>query len=1209
MGILKIAGKATGKVADSISKVAALSNAQLEEVAKKRDDYLLALPDPADDIARSTTEKLLAANGVEVFNAYLPQISKLYAPLEKDNFNAAFNVRYFNITKWVTDKKENSLEKLVNVYAVLSEENCNIALVFHRTCEDTQVYIAITNTQNDNNNKSADTYDTRLKDAIRGNFPGTKFSEKSGHGIPDFLDNDIPYSVASASNIPTEKSEKFISQTIEKLLDGVIPSKTKEEYTLILIATPIQDVEQRKLRLAEIYSGLKPYASWSTNYTFDQMDTFGSSATVGVNIGASAGIQNGQNSSVTNSTGTADTSSHTDTESVNDGTAENTAQTVSDASGENSMDTISSTVNQAEANTVSSNTSHTDSIGSSDSVGGGTFGTVSAQPLGMGATGGASVNYNHGWNSGTADMVGEGTAQTLTNGTAETTAKALGKSAVHTLADTVGKTTSHQVGKAVANTLGRTVTNTLAKTAGVISSTTFGVNVGMSFARSSNVSATVGKHEGITQSFENYNINHALELLEEQMKRLEQSTALGMWDFAAYVMSEDRNIANNVAHSYLALTEGENSYMSSSAINLWRGDIESQDIYAKTICSYLREFRHPVFGLNPEVINSKEGEEFQVYPAEVTATTSLSGRELAYSLNFPQKSIAGLPVIQCAEFGRSIASYDDSHLEGEKIKLGDIFHMLNKEKLPVQLTLNLLTSHTFITGSTGTGKSNTVYQILNETRKKQVKFLVIEPAKGEYKHVFGNDNDVNVYGTNPRLSLLLKINPFSFDEEVHILEHLDRLIEIFNVCWPMYAAMPAVLKKAVEQSYVDCGWNLTESVNPFGDNLYPTFRDVARNIKIIIDKSEYDAENKGAYKGSLLTRLESLSNGIYGMIFDQDEISEEELFDKNTIIDLSRVGSSETKSLIMGVLVLKQQEYRMAHVGMNLPLKHITVLEEAHNLLKRTSVEQPVEGGNLLGKSVEMISNAIAEMRTYGEGFIIADQAPGLLDISVIRNTNTKIIMRLPDKDDRELVGRAAGLDDDQITELAKLPCGVAAVYQNEWVQPVLCKVDEYKVSEKRFEYINTDTKENIDTKWNTDGEGVELQVAEFLSKGHAVEENVIFADIRARLQRLHIDASVEVAIIRMLMKPVRQPRMTNLGPIMSELFNEVYDAVKTAYAETSEKKEWTKAAETALANEIKVQVDQQVKRDIVQSIITQYLVNELNDSEALEDWSKKGGF
>ncbi len=142
----------------------------------------------------------------------------------------------------------------------------------------------------------------------------------------------------------------------------------------------------------------------------------------------------------------------------------------------------------------------------------------------------------------------------------------------------------------------------------------------------------------------------------------------------------------------------------------------------------------------------------------------------------------------------------------------------------------------------------------------------------------------------------------------------------------------------------------------------------------------------------------------------------------------------------------------------NKGLHHVTVLEEAHNLLRRTSTEQSQEGSNLQGKSVEMLTNAIAEMRTYGEGFIIADQAPGLLDMAVIRNTNTKIILRLPDESDRVLVGKAAGLNDNQIVELSRLDTGVAAVYQNHWLEPVLCKVTEFKKEQQKpFVYKPTD--------------------------------------------------------------------------------------------------------------------------------------------------------
>ena len=109
-----------------------------------------------------------------------------------------------------------------------------------------------------------------------------------------------------------------------------------------------------------------------------------------------------------------------------------------------------------------------------------------------------------------------------------------------------------------------------------------------------------------------------------------------------------------------------------------------------------------------------------------------------------------------------------------------------------------------------------------------------------------------------------------------------------------------------------------------------------------------------------------------------------------------------------------------------------------------------------------MISNAIAEMRTYGQGFVLADQSPGLLDPSAIRNTNTKICLRLPFKEDRELVGKAMNLTDNQINELAKLKTGVAAVYQNDWQEAVLCKFDEFENSNKSYEFKS---KEVLKTK------------------------------------------------------------------------------------------------------------------------------------------------
>ena len=1141
MGIKNLINKAGAKAADKVAKLSALSPEQLEAVEKQKERYLADQPNVSDE---ELTNRLLASCGVEVFNSYLDQIKELYVPLEstaeyEDEFHPSYNIRYFNITKWVTDKKENSLEKLVNVYEVLSNERCNIALVFHRTSTNTKVYLAVVNTENANDNVNVENYRKRLLEAIKGNFPGSTVNEEVGRGRIPCLNHQKPYSVATVSNLPTTKSEKFISQTIEKLIDGIVPENPSQDYTLILLANPIQNIENHKLRLSELYSALAPFKKWQTNYTFTESDATTSMATFGVNIGASAGIQQGQNQATNQNTGQTETSGDSTTDSTGESDGTNTSHT----SG--------------------SNKSSSDSFG-----GGGSAGGKIGLPIVAEGHVDAHAEYNHTWNRGTS------------------------------VSDTVGKTITKTVGKALTKTASKAISETLGKTVGATKGINLGTNIGANFARASNVTASVGKNEGITQFFMNHNIQHALTVLDEQMKRFEKGTALGMWDFAAYVLSEDQNIANNVAHTYLALTQGEESYMSKSSVNLWRGDMGEKSGDTEEIVNYIRDLRHPIFGLNPNLL--EKDATFYVYPSVITPTVPLSGQELAYSLNFPQKSIPGLPILECTEFGRNIVSYDLEEKEEEKIRLGNIFHMNREETVPVELSQNSLSSHVFITGSTGSGKSNTIYQLLAEAKENHIKFLVVEPAKGEYKHIFGQEEDVCVYGTNPQLTPLLKLNPFSFTKETHILEHLDRLIEIFNVCWPMYAAMPAVLKKAVEKSYIDCGWDLIKSVNEFG-GIYPTFADVAENIKEIIDFSEYDNENKGAYKGSLLTRIESLTNGINGLIFSQEELSNQQLFDSNVIVDLSRVGSSETKSLIMGILVLKLQEYRMSQADMNSSLRHLTVLEEAHNLLKRTSTEQVSESSNLIGKSVEMLANSIAEMRTYGEGFIIADQAPGLLDLSVIRNTNTKIIMRLPDWSDRELVGKSANLNDDQILELARLPKGVAAVYQNEWIQPVLCKVDKFDDGGEVYQY-----REELEIESSSAPE-LYLTISKFLTGNQTIEQ-IDLEKIEQDLFKAPISGKTIYQVLNLLRQQVYEVDMVKIAPIISNFYPSLLNKAREAEKKNSDKKSITSDIVNEFNKVVEGPVTQQVRLNIIQAILTQLYVNELKNNASLEEWRQQGG-
>lgn len=602
--------------------------------------------------------------------------------------------------------------------------------------------------------------------------------------------------------------------------------------------------------------------------------------------------------------------------------------------------------------------------------------------------------------------------------------------------------TAGQIGISTINVKTNTNGTSTSENYSEISSKTYGETYGTTNSQNDNFTKTQGTTSGSSNNMQltmqNKTLIDTLEKIDLQLKRIDECESIGMWECAAYFLADTQETTEMAAGTYKSLMKGEMSGVETSSINYWgRENIKQLPMMHE----YITNFIHPVFEYSSEK-NS----------IPVTASSLVSSNELAIQMGLPRKSVCGFPVIEHADFGKEVVRYNKSESTRE-FSLGKVFSMGKETNTEVNIDCNSLTMHTFVTGSTGSGKSNTVYEILNKLRNIYgIPFLVVEPVKGEYKNVFGQFSDVTVYGTNPKKSKLLKINPFRFPKDVHVLEHLDRLVEIFNVCWPMYAAMPAILKEAIEKAYIATGWNLSTSENPKGDK-FPNFADLLEKIECVIKDSKYSADSKGDYSGALLTRVRSLTNGLNGLIFCNDDLKDSDLFDKNVIVDLSRVGSTETKSLIMGLLVMKLNEYRMDCGKINSPLTHVTVLEEAHNLLKRTSTEQSSESSNLIGKSVELLANSIAEMRTYGEGFIIADQSPGLLDMSVIRNTNTKIILRLPEKSDRELVGYSASLNDEQLEELSKLKCGVAAIYQNDWVEPVLVQVNKCDISESIFDF------------------------------------------------------------------------------------------------------------------------------------------------------------
>lgn len=939
-----------------------------------------------------------------VYKKYLPELQNypLVEPSEemKRMLDVKTCIKLFQMKELTLKKGEDMLQKLSTVYHSSMALGCSLAVMIDVPADGAPADVYLGVRQNPGR-QSIDNRDLAISgDAIekgmKSNFPGSEVQELHQEEIDALLEDDngsfgsAQSAIASVSCVAalrdkSKTEDKAFIQGIERFIDAM----DGDAYTALFLAEPVTEETQAGIRngYEELYSALSPFRKTTWSYTENEshavMETFCS--------------------------GTSDT--------VTDGTSSG----FSDEQGRNTGFNFNAGMNQGTTNTIGQSHAVTrlrlpskrTMVGVAAGASILALGAVAASavfpPAGAAivsaaSTVGAAVKAGPLFGAVVPMVAGH-----ETNGTAWSTARSIGKSlgfgmsrgynTAHTDSSTVERSNAHSTNEQHSN--GTTDTHSTVR----------------------------------TQQIEvcNKAVEELLTRIDEQIKRTKESEDYGCYSCAAYFLSSRPSKALLAANTYRSLMIGEGSSVESGAVNLW------QDRASVTAMrEYLKRFTHPVF--------ARQLWENEADSLFYTAGTLVSGRELPMHLGLPTRSVHGLPIIEHAEFGRNVP--DEAMPDEDKMNLGKIYHMGKLESAELILNRQAMASHTFITGSTGTGKSNAVYHLLDEiTKNGQTTFLVVEPAKGEYKNVFGNCTDVQVFGTNPRETPLLRMNPFAFPENIHILEHIDRLVEIFNACWPMYAAMPAVLKDAIERSYQKVGWDLRNSESEKG--VFPTFFDLLDILPGVIEESHYSKDTQSDYVGALCTRVKSLTNGIYGSVLcAEDALSDAEMFDQNVIVDLSRVGSMETKSLLMGILVMKLQEYRMCSSGMNSRLRHVTVLEEAHNLLRKTSAEQSQEGANLQGKSVEMLANAIAEMRTYGEGFIIADQAPGLLDMSVIRNTNTKIILRLPDEEDRKLVGKSAALKEAQIDELSKLPLGVAAVYQNEWPEAVLCKIEAYPMPE-----------------------------------------------------------------------------------------------------------------------------------------------------------------
>lgn len=622
--------------------------------------------------------------------------------------------------------------------------------------------------------------------------------------------------------------------------------------------------------------------------------------------------------------------------------------------------------------------------------------------------------------NGTSDSQTRGRSDSDTRGTSKGTSESKGSSESKSGSSwSNGSNTSRSTN--LGNSESRTTGNSHSSTQGQSTSSARGHSSGSSVALTSE--RTDKRAEGF--------LKHLDETLTDRFLR---GRAKGMYKTAVYLGAENRSTYERLARGVVSTFQGNQS--SFTPLRVSRLPVKP---YTLPELLQLRQLKRGTTPYQLAVAHS-----LPLLPdAQLHAATWLNSEELALIAGMPTRELPGLKIRKSVDFALNTNNPSDT---ANSVTLGHIVQ--HGRTLPhslVRLSTEDLRKHIFVTGVTGAGKTTTCLKLLLESK---LPFLVIEPAKTEYRALHGQGVAVEYYCLGREDLTPFRLNPFELlSPRQNLASHIDTLKATLAAVFPMEAAMPQIVEEAIIRAYQGKGWMIHEGENllvddPWATNseVWPTFSDMIRELDVVIKSKGMGKEFEEKYRGSLVARLSSLTLGTKGrMLNTRRSMNFDQLLDKCVVIELEELKDEQDKALFMGLIITRLAECMKQRHSRDPKFQHLTLIEEAHRLLTRP---EPGDGG-ARKMGVEMFANLLAEVRKYGEGLIIADQIPNKLVADVIKNTNTKIVHRLFAADDRNTIGDAMGLSDEQKDFLPMLQPGETVIYCGGWHAPVRLKVSE----------------------------------------------------------------------------------------------------------------------------------------------------------------------
>ncbi len=495
----------------------------------------------------------------------------------------------------------------------------------------------------------------------------------------------------------------------------------------------------------------------------------------------------------------------------------------------------------------------------------------------------------------------------------------------------------------------------------------------------------------------------------------------------------------------------------SVTVTCWDREIETADQRARRVMGSLLGGARPLseedeFSVDAKTKRKEVANVLRGLPPK--EGTLLTPDEVAAYFVLPEVDL-GIPVVKRERFSQAtkelrpapkqthtrnsakVKTGVEWHHIGNKIYLGKHLDVRGEEfdDIVSWLPPNGLDSHLAIYGNTRSGKTSSALSVIAQAIDLGIIPVVLVPYKPQdWRRLLQIFKELRIFTAgNPKVAPF-RINPFNVPDGVPLNKWISRIVTAFSASMPNGGTLEMHTKRMIRTAYENCGWDSKNETK--GRPVLLT--DLVDAVLDVRKRTPYGEELQADMYGALVSRIESmLTNPVIIDMFNTSRgVSFAELLSKPTIVEMDAL-SKEDRIFLSGILACGISEYKQAHPTK--VVRHLLVLEEAHNLL-RSSSSQQIDAPQMQNETSLAFVEMFRVAGGTGLGLVMLEQLPGELVREAVKLPVNTICHALNSEYERTLVGKHMGLTDGQIEHIAGMKKGEAVVFTEHHKQAKNCR-------------------------------------------------------------------------------------------------------------------------------------------------------------------------